>query len=119
MNLRQGQWCPTFVRKQEDALKTGTMAIRVETDQGSAFLKAIGNPEGPHVLICDLVATCLAAWFGLRTFEFGIIPVVADYGLTFLEGGQVEPGPAFLTRYDPGDVWGGADRQAQATVKSG
>jgi hypothetical protein len=57
MNSSQGQWRPTFIRKQEVALKSGTMAITVQTDQGSAVLKAMGNPEGPHVLICDLVGT--------------------------------------------------------------
>ena len=92
-------------------MKTGTMALRVQTDQGSAILKAMGNPEGPHVLVCDLVGTRLAEWFGLPTFEFGTISVVAEYGLTFLEDGEVEPGPAFVTKYDPGDVWGGMERQ--------
>ena len=111
MTSRQGQWRPTFIRKQELALKTGTMALRVQTDQGSAFLKAMGNPEGPHVLVCDLVGTRLADWFGLSTFDFGTIPVKAEYGLTFLEDGEVEPGPAFVTKYDPGDVWGGEERQ--------
>jgi hypothetical protein len=111
MTCRHGEWRPSFIQKQEDALKTGTMALRVQTDQGSAFLKAMGNPEGPHVLVCDLVGTRLANWFGLPTFEFGTILVVAEYGLTFCEDGEVEPGPAFLTRYDPGDVWGGTERQ--------
>jgi hypothetical protein len=109
MTSFQGQWRPTLIRKQEAALKTGTLALRVQTDQGSAFLKAMGNPEGPHV--CDLVGTRLAKWFGLPTFEFGTIRVIAEYGLTFFEDGQVETGPAFITKYDPGDVWGGTDRQ--------
>jgi hypothetical protein len=111
MSSGQGQWRPTFIRKQEDALKTGTLALRVQTDQGSAFLKAMGNPEGPHVLVCDLVGTRLARWLGLPTFEFGTIPVIPEYGLTFFEDGEVEPGPAFITKYDPGDVWGGTERQ--------
>ena len=87
MISRQGPWRPTFIKRQEDALKTGTMAIRVQTDQGSAFLKAMGNPEGPHVLACDLVGTRLANWFGLPTFEFGTIPVIAEDGLIFFENG--------------------------------
>lgn len=111
MTSRQGQWRPTFIKKQEAALKTGTLALQVQTDQGSAFLKAMGNPEGPHVLVCDLVGTRLAAWFGLPTFEFATIPVIPEYGLTFFEDGEVEPGPAFVTKYDPGDVWGGTERQ--------
>lgn len=87
------------------------MALRVQTDQGSAFLKAMGNPEGPHVLVCDLVGTRLAEWFGLPTFEYGTMSVTSQYGLTFLDDGEVEPGPAFVTKYDPGDVWGGMERQ--------
>ncbi len=111
MNYREGHWRPTHIRRQEVALKTGTMAIRVQTDQGSAYLKAMGNPEGPHVLVCDLVGTRLADWFGLPTFEYETIRVDAAYGLTFFEDGEVEPGPAFITKYDPGDVWSGTERQ--------
>ncbi len=119
MTSRRGQWRPTFIRKQEDALKTGTRVLRVQTDQGSAFLKAMGNPEGPHVLVCELIGTRLAEWFGLPTFDFGTIRVVAEYGLKFFEDGEVEPGPAFITKFDPGDVWGGIDRQLKQLANPG
>jgi hypothetical protein len=116
MGTGQGQWRPQLIKKQDAALKTGTRAIRVTTDQGEAYVKALGNPEGPHVLVCDLVGTRLAQWFELPTFEFGIIPVLAGYGLTFFDGGEVEPGPAFITRYDPGNTWGGTDRQLKQLI---
>ena len=98
MNSRQKPWRPSFIRRQEDALNTGTRAIKVVTDQGVGYLKALGDPEGPHVLVCELVGSRLARWFGLPTFEFGVIAVIAKYGLTFFEGQEVEPGPAFITR---------------------
>ena len=116
MSSVKGPWHPRFIKRQEAALKTGTRAIKVVTDLGVGYLKALGNPEGPHVLVCDLVGTRLANWLGLPTFEFGIIPVVAEYGLTFFEGGEVEPGPAVITKYQPGEPWGGAGRQLEQLV---
>jgi hypothetical protein len=111
MTSAKRQWQPSFIKRQEAALKTGTLVLKVQTDQGPAFVKAMGNPEGPHVLVCDLVGTRLANWFGLPTFEFATIEVIPAYGLTFFEDGEVEAGPAFITKEDPGDSWGGADRQ--------
>jgi hypothetical protein len=83
-----------FHQKAGGALKTGTRTIKVVTDLGAGYLKGLGNPEGPHVLVSELVGTRLANWLGLPTFEFGIIPVIAGYGLTFFDGEEVEPGPA-------------------------
>jgi len=111
MPPRTGPWQPTFIVRQENALKTSTRTIKVVTDQGSGYLKALGNPEGPHVLACDLVGTWLAGWFGLPTFEFALIDVKEEYGLTFHGGAKASPGPAFITKYDPGETWGGAERQ--------
>jgi hypothetical protein len=116
MGSAKEPWCPRFIKRQETALKTGTRTIKVVTDQGAGYLKALGNPEGPHVLVCELVGTRLARWLGLPTFEFGIIPVIAEYGLTFFDGGEAEPGPAFISRYEPGESWGGTARQLEQLV---
>lgn len=119
MSHPRADWQPTLILRQENALRTGTQTIRVVTDQGSGYLKALGNPEGPHVLVCDLVATRLARWFGLSTFEFALIEVRDEYGLMFEGGDRISPGPAFITKYDPGETWGGADRQLDQLINPG
>src|SRR5688572_1195597 len=48
-------WQPTKIRRFEAAYASSTMPIRVITDQGSAYLKAINNPMGPGALVRDLV----------------------------------------------------------------
>ena len=45
----------------------------VQTDAGRAYLKGLGNPEGPHALICEWVGTKLARQFGLHTLEFALM----------------------------------------------
>jgi hypothetical protein len=50
-------------------LRIGRSGACVETDAGEGFLKAMGNPESPHVLACELVGTLLAEWLGLPTLE--------------------------------------------------
>ena len=41
----------------------------VQTDAGTGYLKALGNPEGPNTLACELVGSSLLEWFGLSTLE--------------------------------------------------
>jgi hypothetical protein len=106
-------WNPTIIIRQEGALKTSTRVIKVVTDRGPGFLKALGNPEGPHALACELIGTQLARWFKLPTFQYATIEVKEEYGLTFQEGGKVSPGPAFITKDDPGGPWSGSDRQLE------
>lgn len=55
-----------------------TRVVRVETDQGEGFLKALRNPEGPHVLACELVGTLLADGMGIPTLDFSIIEVTDE-----------------------------------------
>jgi hypothetical protein len=109
-------WQPTTIIRQELSLQTGTRTLKVVTDQGRGYLKALGNPEGPHVLACDLIGTRLAHWFGLPTFEYAILTVIPEFGLTFQEGNEVEPGPAFITKEDPGNSWGGTERELQMLI---
>jgi len=48
------------------------------------------------------VGTQLAAWLGLPTFEFAIIQVLPENEIPFQKGDQAQPGPAFITRLEPG-----------------
>lgn len=99
-----------------DSFSTSTRVAKVLTDQGVGFLKAMGNPEGPHVLACELVATRLAAQFGLPTLESAIISVTEIDEIPFLGGGQAEPGPAYITKEMAGTPWGGGATELKKIV---
>jgi hypothetical protein len=85
----------------------------VATDAGDAYLKAMGNPAGEHALACEWVGTQLAAWFELPTFDFAIIEVTDVPELPFAKGGVAKPGPAFITRAERGERWGGVARELE------
>ncbi len=103
-------WQPKTVRRFIKALATATATVVVETDQGEGYLKALGNPEGPHVLACEWVGTQLARRLGLRTFDFALVNVTKEDEIHFATGGKAEPGPAFITRKERGNSWSGNKR---------
>jgi hypothetical protein len=74
------------------------------------------NPAGEHALACELVGTQLAGWFGLPIFDFAIVQVTEVDELPFDNGGFAHPGPAFITRAEPGESWGGAVRELKKLV---
>jgi len=81
---------------------------KIVTDSGDAYLKGLGNPEGPHALACELVGTHLARRFGLPTFDYAILMIDDELDeIPLLGGGFVESGAAFCTRDEPGHAWGG------------
>lgn len=100
-------WRPTTIRRFVASYPTSTNVVRVDTDAGEGFLKALGNPEGPHVLACELVGTMLAEWLGLPTLHHAVIPVTEDDEIPFANGALAAPGPAFITRAEDGLSWGG------------
>ncbi len=99
-------WEPKTIKRPGKPLSTATETVRVVTDAGPGFLKALGNKNGPHLLAKDLIGTQLAAWLGLPTFEYALIEVTADDEIQF-KNGAVQPGPAFITREQSGMTWGG------------
>jgi hypothetical protein len=111
-------WQPKVIRRYIDSRESSTQVILVNTDLGDGYLKAMGNPEGEHALACEWVGTQLALWLGLPTFEFGIIEVTMLDELSFhrKEKGKAKPGPAFISRSDPGEPWGGKERELQRLV---
>jgi hypothetical protein len=46
----------------------------------------------------------------LPTFDYALIEVTDLDDLPFFKGGKAEPGPAFVTRGEPGSVWDGNER---------
>lgn len=101
-------WQPTSVRRVIRVLDTSTRPIECMLDDGShAFVKVMGNPEGPSALACEFVGTGAASLLGLPVFEVAIpefpkeLCVRLDHGLVPL------PGPCFATRFAEGSSWDG------------
>lgn len=109
-------WRPTTIRRFVKAIPSSAHTAIVETDAGKAYLKAMGGQEGPHTLASELVATRLANWFGLPTFDFAVIELDAIPEIPFFRPdgtakGLATPGPAFITRGEQGQTWSGDRRQ--------
>jgi hypothetical protein len=109
-------WQPTQIRRPDEALKTATDTVRVGTDAGPGYLKALGNHGGPHLLAAELVGTYLAGWFDLPIFDFAIVNVTDEDEITFLNGQRAQPGPAFVSRAESGMTWGGTAEELQLLV---
>lgn len=100
-------WQPQSVLFTLRTYSTATETVFVQTDAGPAYLKALGNRGGSHLLAAEWVAGHLARWLGLPTFDFAIIQV-DETNEVHLGGGKLaDPGPAFITREMSGEVWGG------------
>lgn len=57
-------WIPTRLLRVAGSVDTSTGATEVNTDAGPAYVKPLGNRQGPHVLATDWGGTHLARWFG-------------------------------------------------------
>lgn len=104
-----GNWSPSTILRVIKSMKSSTQTILVETDCGEGYLKAMGNPEGPHALARELVGTLLAKRMGLPVFDFAIIDVTEDDEVPFAKGGKASPGPAFICRQEVGATLGGGN----------
>jgi hypothetical protein len=91
----------------------------VQTDAGPAYIKALGNAEGPHALACEWVATNLARQLGLRTFDFALLDLVEGDEVPLGHGRQAQPGPAFATRAERGEPWSGRPSELEAITNKG
>jgi hypothetical protein len=101
-------WQPREFRRFLRGLNTSMGTARIDTDAGEAYIKAMGNRQGPHPLACEWVATQLARWFGLPTFDTHLIVIDATRDeIPFLRGGRAASGPAFVSRRVSGRPWGG------------
>jgi hypothetical protein len=95
-------------RRFVQSFPSAAATARVDTDLGEGFIKALGNPEGPHILACELVGSLLADWLGLPTLNFALVYVTAEDEIPFFRGGNAAAGPAFISRDEPkGFPWGG------------
>lgn len=110
-------WSPTRFERFESANDgCSTKVAIIQTDAGRAYLKALGNPEGPHALAREWVGTSLARWFGLPTFDFSIIQLEPGIDVPLGGGILAEPGSAFVTRAAIGDPWSGTKADLKKVV---
>ena len=107
----QSNWHPREILRFVRSIPSSTGVAVVITDAGEGFLKTIGNPEGEHALACEWVATHLAAWLGLPTFDFSLIEVTDADEIPLPNGDMAKPGPAFITRSEKGEPWSGKSRE--------
>jgi hypothetical protein len=113
-------WQPTTFLRFEDALDTSLGTARIVTDVGSAYIKALGNRQGPHPLACEWVATQLAKWFGLPTLDFALMTIDANEDeIPFIRGGRATSGTAFVTRAIRGHTWGGTTEELDNLANPG
>jgi hypothetical protein len=86
-------WRPTAFVRHEESLDSSMATVRIVTDAGPAYIKALGNRQGPHALACEWVATHLAQWLRLATFDYAIIEIDAIIDeIPFFRGGMPLPG---------------------------
>ena len=109
-------WNPTRLMAVAGSVDTSTGATEVTTDAGCAFIKPMGNRQGPHVLATDWVGTHLAKWLGLATFDVAILMLTADDTFPLPRGFTAHPGPAFATRAQKGEPWGSTGLQLDTIV---
>lgn len=109
-------WLPTRLLEVAGSADTSTGATEVNTDAGRAYIKPMGNRQGPHVLATDWVGTHLAKWFGLSTFDIAILHLGDDDAFPLPRERTAHPGPAFAARAEPGHTWGRSTEELDPLV---
>jgi hypothetical protein len=110
-------WQPKEFQRFDESIASSMCTARVTTDVGPAYLKALGNPQGPHQLACDYVGTQLAEWFGLPTLDYALLIIDAAIDEIPLKNGKLaESGPALASKAADGHPWGGSEEELDALV---
>lgn len=110
-------WQPSYVKRVIKVFETSTYPALVVTDAGTGYVKAIGNPQGPHALVCEYVGTRLAAWLGLPVFDHAIVDLQAGL-IEYPNGERSHGGAAFITRATDGTPWGGGAQELESLTNS-
>ena len=76
----------------------------------------MGNVGGDHCLACEWVASHLAGWFKLPTFDFALFEVTDLDEIPLFRGGSAQAGPAFITRAESGEPWSGEGAQLNKLI---
>jgi hypothetical protein len=102
----QPPWRPTqFESLVDGPFDTSMGTARVKTNATFAYLKAMGNRQGPHALASEWVGTSLAKLFGLSVPEFAILTLEEVDCYPLPRNARTEPGPAFVSRSVSGHTW--------------
>ncbi len=107
-------WQPTTFLRYVRTVKSSSRAALIETDAGAAYLKAVNNPEGVHILACDWLGTRLARRFGLPTFDVAVLELT-DLDEIPINGKFAQIGSAFVARAEIGITMGGEKALANVT----
>ncbi|HPF37585.1 MAG TPA: hypothetical protein PK093_02995 [Phycisphaerae bacterium] len=107
-------WRPTQLLRVVKSFDTSMGTTLIKTDATFAYIKAMGNRQGPHALAAEFVASSLARWFGLTVPDFAIMPLAADAVFDLPRGIRTLPGPAFVSRRKEGRTWGGSIAELKA-----
>jgi hypothetical protein len=99
-----------FERSIRSSTDVAEVVLRVDDVNVEAYLKAIGNRAGTHVLACELIGSKIAEWFGLSTLDFGIMQIEENDEIPLGEYGLAKAGPAFVSKKEPGSSWPGDAR---------
>lgn len=67
------------------------------------------------MLAAEWVGTALADWIGLRTLRLAVMEICADDEIPLGNGRWALPGPAIVSRAEPGTVWGGTIAELRST----
>ena len=106
--MSKTRWNPTTIKRVlKDDIDSSTCPVVVLTDKGTGYFKALGNPEGAHVLAREFVGTSLANLLGIPTFEYSIFHFNGVPEIQLLRGGIAQQGAGFITKKEHGDVWNG------------
>jgi hypothetical protein len=102
-------WPPESFHRFVQTIESSSRTAYIHTDAGPAYLKAINNPEGPHILACDWFGTELARRFGLPTFDVAILHLTDLDEIPIGDGVMAAPGPTFVSREEKGTTLGGTE----------
>lgn len=105
--MANNPWQPTTFLRYIETIGSSSLTAIVQTDAGRAYLKAINNPQSPHVLACDWIGTNLARRFGLQTFDVAILELEDGDEIPLDENTIAQIGPAFITREEKGEPLAG------------
>ena len=106
-------WNATIIVGELRQLRTNSLVVVVDTDQGQGYLKVAHAAGNPHDLVCELVGTELARYLEIPTFEYALIAVPEPAPFRLHGNPKIHPGFGYITRSSPGDQWGGQRSQLQ------
>lgn len=95
-------WQPTIFLRHIETIGSSSRTAIIQTDAGRAYLKAINNPQSPHILACDWIGTKLAQRFGLKTFDVAILELDDGDEIQLDQKTLAAIGPSFVARGEKG-----------------